>query len=342
MTKIKIICMGAGVLAGACLASAEVPGEFRPQPVLHPLEWVGARGTNVQPLNTYPVSRAPLVNTAQRKPKLANPCAPKLRGNELLFNSGWEMIEAPRLKNADGAVLSKPGVDTRDWYDATVPGTVLTTLVNEGVYPDPYYGLNNLLIPESLNQQDYWYRTEFTVPKNFAGRELTLQFNGINYYAEVWFNGEYLGHITGAFIRGKFDVTKLANARRAECDRRHGCAAAGSRTFRASNPSNTVPATTVAKCVSTVRALNAPKAGTGFLPFATATRGIWQDVVLRATGPVTIGDSQVITILPLPDTSRADVTVKAELHNASDVVQIGVSSGEFARRSESIFSVPWG
>ena len=50
----------------------------------------------------------------------------------------------------------------------------------------------------------------FTVPAGFTGRELWLQFNGINYYAEVWLNGQYLGHITGAFIRGEFDVTRLA------------------------------------------------------------------------------------------------------------------------------------
>ncbi|HKW30686.1 MAG TPA: hypothetical protein VJT54_15225, partial [Verrucomicrobiae bacterium] len=140
---LKLIYLCAGLLVSVHLASAEVPGEFRPQPVLHPAEHAGAPGTKVQPLDTYPVSRAPLVNTAKRKPKLANPGAPTLRGDELLFNSGWEMIEAPRLKSAEGAKLSQPGVDTADWYDATVPGTVLATLVNEGVYPDPYYGLNN-------------------------------------------------------------------------------------------------------------------------------------------------------------------------------------------------------
>ena len=40
-------------------------------------------------------------------------------------------------------------------------GTVLTALVDRGVYPDPAYGLNNLAIPESLGRQDWWYRTTF-------------------------------------------------------------------------------------------------------------------------------------------------------------------------------------
>jgi hypothetical protein len=328
MTKIKIICMCAGVLAGAYLASAEVPGEFRPQPVLHPLEWVGARGTNVQPLDAYPVSRAPLVNTAQRKPKLANPGAPTLRGNELLFNSGWEMIEAPRLKDAGGTLLSEPGVDTGDWYDATVPGTVLTTLVDQGVYPDPYYGLNNLLIPESLNKQDYWYRTEFTVPKKFSGRKLTLQFKGINYYAEVWFNGEYLGHITGAFIRGDFDVTKLAKV-------------GGKNVLAVMIAPPPDPGIPSEQSVSYgpgddggKLCLDGPTfectEGWDWIPgVRDRDTGIWQDVLLHASGPVTIHDPQVITRLPLPDTSSADVTVAVELRNASASPEKGILRGQF-------------
>ena len=91
-----------------------MPSEFRPKPVEFPAENAGARGTNVQPANTLPVSRAPLVNTAHRKPKLADPGEPTLSGSDLTFDHGWELIEAPRLKNADGATLSKPGVSTAD------------------------------------------------------------------------------------------------------------------------------------------------------------------------------------------------------------------------------------
>ena len=59
--------------------------------------------------------------------------------------------------------------DTTGWYDATVPGTVLTTLVNCGVYPDPYYGLNNMEIPDTLCRMDWWYRVEIPFPKDKTG-----------------------------------------------------------------------------------------------------------------------------------------------------------------------------
>jgi hypothetical protein len=328
MTKFKIICVCAAVLAGVCRVPAEVPGEFRPQPVLHPEEKVGATGDKIQPPETLPKSRAPLVNTAQRKPKLAQPGRPVLRDHELVFNAGWELIEAPRLPSANGESLSQPGIDTRDWYDATVPGTVLTTLVDQGVYPDPYFGLNNLLIPESLNKQDYWYRTEFVAPRDFAGRELALQFKGINYYAEIWFNGKYLGHITGAFIRGNFDVTSLAKIGATNVlavmvvpPPDPGIPSEQSIKFGAGDNGGKL-------CIDSPTFVCTE--GWNWIPaIRDRDTGLWQDVILRATGPVTLANPQVITTLPLPDTSRADVTVRAELHNASGDVQRGMLRGSF-------------
>jgi hypothetical protein len=324
---LKYFLLLAFALASISPATAEMPGQFRPQPVLHPTEKCGATGDVVEPPDEFPVSRAPLVNTAHRKPKLANPGQPTLQGNDLVFNAGWEMIEAPKL-HTDGSTLSQPGVDTADWYDATVPGTVLTTLVNEGVYPDPYFGLNNRLIPETLNKQDYWYRTEFTLPKDFSGRHLTLQFKGINYYAEVWFNGQYLGHITGAFIRGNFDVTSLAHA-----DGKNVLAV-----MIAPPPD---PGLLSEESVKFGPRLNGGKLcldGPSFQcsegwdwipPIRDRDSGIWQDVILRATGPVMIEDPQVATRLPLPDTSSAAVTVRTDLRNSSDTIQRGTLEGSF-------------
>ena len=118
------------------------------------------------------------------------------------------MTTAPKIDADGNRGLAGPGTTLSDWWPATMPGTVLTTMIDRGVYPDPDYGLNNLAIPESLNQQDYWYRTEFKAPEgNADGRRLTLTFQGINYKAAVWLNGQSLGTITGAFIRGVFDVT---------------------------------------------------------------------------------------------------------------------------------------
>ena len=75
----------------------------------------------------------------------------------------WHLASAPSV-DATGEQLSQASYRERDWYPAEVPGTVLTTLIARGVYPDPDYGLNNMAIPESLSRQDYWYRSVFDTP----------------------------------------------------------------------------------------------------------------------------------------------------------------------------------
>lgn len=114
------------------------------------------------------------------KPAYAGPALEARGANE------WA-IRAWTLQSADQAgdsaqQIAAPAYDASRWYPATVPGTVLTTLVDRGVYPDPAYGLNNLAIPESLSRQDWWYRTTFTLPASArAGRHLFVTFKGINY-----------------------------------------------------------------------------------------------------------------------------------------------------------------
>ncbi len=64
---------------------------------------------------------------------------------------------------------------------------------------------------------------------------------------------------------------------------------------------------------------------------------------MRASGDVTIVDPHVITKLPLPDTSKADVTVEVELHNSSAKPQYGILEGSFEGvRFEKSVTVPAG
>ncbi|MGA2923794.1 MAG: glycoside hydrolase family 2, partial [Candidatus Sulfotelmatobacter sp.] len=91
---------------------------------------------------------------------------------------GWQMQDSAKVEVA-GSIVSTTSFNPQSWYAATVPGTVLTTLVNDGVYPEPLYGENMRAIPESLNKTSYWYRTTFTVPAAYKGRHTWLHFGGI-------------------------------------------------------------------------------------------------------------------------------------------------------------------
>ena len=269
-----------------------------------------------QPPDTLPKSAAPYSKPVAR-PAYTGPALPALGPNRYALAGGWRLASAPDLKGADGAAISRAGYDTSRWLAATVPGTVLTTLVDRGVYPDPAYGLNNLAIPESLNKHDWWYRTELDAPASLQGRRTELVFNGINYASEVWLNGERLGGTVGAFIRGRFDVTG-----RLKPGGRNVIAVRVSPPPHPGIPQEQSIAAGVGENGGMMM-LDGPTFGAAegwdWIPgVRDRNTGIWQDVELRATGDVRLGDPQVVTTLPLPDRSRADVTVNVELTNLAD------------------------
>lgn len=121
------------------------------------------------------------------------------------IKAGWEMENAAKVPQ-EGKILSTTKYLPQNWYKATVPGTVLTTLVNNGVYPEPLYGENNRpeVIPEYLCHTDWWYRNEVVIPESYRDKTIWLNFDGINYSADVWVNGRRVGPIKGAFIRREF------------------------------------------------------------------------------------------------------------------------------------------
>lgn len=192
---------------------------------LQTMQYVGE--TTPQAPATLPVSReqgsgpAPAVTLEQTQP-----LAPAGAGR---WDVGaWRFAAAPEVAETPVS-LSTPGFDDHAWLQAVVPGTVLTSYVANGVYPDPAYGLNNLSIPERLGRQDYWFRAEFVVPDGGARDLAALVFNGINYAAEVWVNGKRLGSVRGAFIRGRFALDPAIRPGRAGGGGRARVAPAASR-----------------------------------------------------------------------------------------------------------------
>jgi hypothetical protein len=273
-----------------------------------------------------PTGRAPFSSPVARAlPSVHD--ALEAEGDHQWTVGGWMLSEAPKV-HAEGAEISAPAFSAKEWYVATVPGTVLTTLVDRGVYPDPDYGLNNLAIPESLNKQDYWYRTEFKGPDAIDGKRLTLTFKGINYKAVVWLNGQSLGTITGAFLRGVFDVTGILKPGKINV-----------LAVRISPPPH--PGIPQEQSIKGgpgenggIMCLDGPTfvatEGWDWIPaIRDRDTGIWQPVTLTATNAIRIGDPQVVTTLPLPDITRADVEINVPLRNSSDTPAHATLSASF-------------
>ncbi len=292
-----------------------------------PVQTRGQAGQEApQDPSTLPRSKTPF-----QKP-VAQPVRPedlqdKLVGsNPWKLRGGWRLAAAPQVQ-ATGAEISKAGFNDKSWMAAAVPGTVLTTMIERGIYPDPDYGLNNLAIPPSLAHQDYWYRVEFATPAATHGRHLTLTFDGVNYAAEVWLNGKRLGSFTGAFLRGKFDVTSLVTG------------GTNALAVRVSPPPHVGIAQEESLSAGPgenggTEVLDGPtfsaSEGWDWIPgIRDRETGIWQDVTLSASGPVQIGDLEVVTTLPKADNSEADVEIEVPLNNASEKPVEGTLTAAF-------------
>jgi hypothetical protein len=253
--------------------------------------------------------------------------------DQVQITSGWQLQDAakvPQMKAGAGAVISTVAYKPRDWYSAVVPGTVLTTLVKAGVYPEPLYGENNRpdRIPDSLSRASYWYRTLVEVPAAYKGRKTWLNFDGINYTAVVWVNGTYLGTMKGAFQRGIYDITDQVKP---------GQKAAIAVLITPQPHPGDPHEHTIADGMVTnggITAIDGPTflstIGWDWLPgIRDRDSGIWNKVFLSTTGPVVIKDPLVTTDLPLPKTDSAEVAITATLENVTDTPQKGGLHAKF-------------
>ncbi len=245
-----------------------------------------------------------------------------------LAGGAWK-IQRASLVNSNGETISNPGFDDKDWLVATVPATVLASYLNAGALPDPNFGDNQFLVSDSYFYSDFWYRDMFPPPIPYRGDRYFLNFDGINWKAEVYLNGKKLGRIEGAFTRAHFDVTDVLvyekenvlavriikndkpgfvkEQTKLSHDANGGELGADDPTFHASVGWDWIP---------TIRGRNT---------------GIWNDVYLSVTGPVTIEDPYVSSDIPLPDTASADLNVGVTLHNYASARIKGKLLGKFGK-----------
>jgi hypothetical protein len=251
-----------------------------------------------------------------------------VRPSPVALSAGWQLQDVAKVPET-GAEVSTAAFKTTNWYAATVPGTVLTTLVNNNIYPEPLYGENNRpeVIPESLARTSYWYRTQLDIPLSYKGQHIWLNFDGINYSSTVWLNGVQIGTTRGAFARGIFDITANVTA--------------GKRaTLAVLVAPQPHPGVSHEHTLRDGMGLNGGESaidGPTFLctiawdwipSIRDRDTGIWQKVFLSTTGPVVVKDPLVTTDLPLPRTDSTDIGVKATVENVTDQPVTGELSGK--------------
>ncbi|MGC2195795.1 MAG: glycoside hydrolase family 2 protein [Terriglobales bacterium] len=231
---------------------------------------------------------------------------------------GWTLQPSCKVEQS-GEVLSRPAFQAKGWYPASVPSTVVSALVKHKALPDPLFGMNlrqfpgvgypiganfsNLAMPpDSPYLVSWWYRKAFTVPAEYKGKAVWLNFRGINYRANVWLNGKQIANsndVAGAWRTYEFNVT--------------GTAKPGAENVLAIEvfaPTDTDLAIT-------------------FVDWNPAppdkNMGLWREVFLSASGPVALRYPTVVS--HVDGSSNAQLTVTALLKNSTNQAVQGTLKG---------------
>lgn len=252
--------------------------------------------------------------------------------SRVLLDDGWS-IQSSAVATDTGEVISTASYAPSNWYATSVPSTVLAALVSNGVYQDILTGMNFRSVPgttypigkDFLSIEDnipipanspfapaWWFRTQFQAP---AAAATTLHFEGLNYRADVFLNGQKIAasaDVNGTYRRYAFDVTPYL-----------------------------VPGVNTLALAITAQKPN--ELGLDFVDWnpapADKLMGVLRDVYLVKHGGVEIRDPFVST--HLVGTSAA-LTVGAELHNATNAPIQGTLTGtiETATFSQSVTLAP--
>src|SRR5882762_942540 len=236
------------------------------------------------------------------------------------LNDGWTLQSSAKVSEK-GEAIASPSFQPKDWTKATVPTTVVAAQVKSGLLPDPSYGMNirqypgvsypvganfsNLpMAPDSPYAVSWWYRKEFALPKDFAGKTVWLNFRGINYRGNIWLNGKQIANseqVAGAWRTYEFNVTKDVKP--------------GANVFAA----QIWAPTDKSLAITFVDWNPAPP---------DKNMGLWRDVYLKASGPVALRYPAVVSKVDSPANNTAHLTVTALLKNGADQPVKGTLKGK--------------
>lgn len=235
------------------------------------------------------------------------------------LNSGWQCQQMNSVK-ANGEAISSPSYPLQGWMPATVPGTVLTSLLDNRQVPDPFYGMNNQHIPDiyytGRDHYTYWFVKDFKETATGPDGQVWLHFRGVNDGCDIFLNGHQLNASThfGAYLRQSYNITR----------------------FLAKNGQNRL-----AVIVYPAPVVGDPNGGQGgdgtiarnvgpqytagwdwIQPMRDRNTGIWDKVIIEKTGAVRIKDPHVVTKVPgqrWPGEAQAPafIDVAADVENAT-------------------------
>ena len=240
------------------------------------------------------------------------------------LREGWALQSSCKV-DQKGETLSTPAFRPKDWYEVSVPTTVVAALVRDKVYPDPFFGTNlrtfpgvtypiganfsNIpMQPDSPFLVPWWYRKEFMLPASFKGKSIWLNFGGINYRANIFLNGKQLAKsedVAGAWRTYEFNITEAALIGKPNV-----------LAVQVFSPTDTDLAIT-------------------FVDWNPAppdkNMGLFRDVDITTSGPVALRYPTVVSKVDSPANEQAHLTVTALLKNAANHAVKGTLKGQIEK-----------
>jgi beta-galactosidase len=139
------------------------------------------------------------LSIAQKKPVVVQ----KTQRVDKIINSQWTFNYFPN-ESADKG-YETPGTDDSKWTVVNLPHTWSTFETTGELHP--------FIRNTSENDNPYWwtgwgwYRKHFSISKEYEGRKVFIEFEGVQKYCKVWINGKYLGDHKGGYGSFDFDIT---------------------------------------------------------------------------------------------------------------------------------------
>ncbi len=222
------------------------------------------------------------------------------------LQENWRLFSSDELNNETGDLISTTEFDTDFGYPVTLPATVMHGLMQNGYYPDIFEAFVLEAVDTTQFKVPWWYRTEFEADNLTDDDYFQLTFDGINFKANIWLNGEQIARedsVQGSFGVWNFDVTDHITEGR-----------------------NIL-------AVEIIPPVYGQDISLGFVDWNPTppdrSMGIWRDVWVSRTGPVSMRHHNVVSKVNKETLDEAELTISTQLTNHSNEPQQATVSASF-------------
>lgn len=119
----------------------------------------------------------------------------------------FKLVKNPSLALTD---FFKTSFNVSDWQNINVPGSWELQDFDAPIYTDVTYPFkaNPPFVPQDYNPVGH-YVHEFTVPENWKGMDVIMDFEGVESAFYLWINGKMVGYSEDSRLPAHFNISKF-------------------------------------------------------------------------------------------------------------------------------------